>query len=110
MWTLTAVSIALAIMHSEATSHTASASMIIPGVVSLGLAAGVNPVPPTLGATMGASFGFMLPVATPPNAIVYGSGLVPIGRMMRAGVLFDVLGFVVIWAGLRLLCPLLEMG
>ena len=42
----------------------------------------------------------MLPVSTPPNAIVYGSGLVPIPRMMRAGVLFDVVGLFVIWLGL----------
>lgn len=109
LWGLTAVSIALAILLSEATSNTATASMIIPVVISLARAAEVSPLPPALGATLGASFGFMLPVSTPPNAIVYSSGLVPITRMMRAGVLFDILGFVAIWAGLRLLCPLLGM-
>jgi sodium-dependent dicarboxylate transporter 2/3/5 len=51
----------------------------------------------------------MLPISTPPNAIVYGSGLIPIGRMVRAGVLFDLLGFLIIWGGLRLLCPLLGL-
>jgi sodium-dependent dicarboxylate transporter 2/3/5 len=51
----------------------------------------------------------MLPVSTPPNAIVYGSGLVPIGRMIRAGVLLDVIGFFVIWGALRILCPLLGL-
>jgi sodium-dependent dicarboxylate transporter 2/3/5 len=60
-----------------------------------------------LGAVLGASYGFMLPVSTPPNAIVYGSGLVPIPRMVLAGALFDVIGGLVIFAGLRLLCPLL---
>ena len=51
----------------------------------------------------------MLPVSTPPNAIVYGSGLVPIPRMVRAGVLFDVLGFFIILGGLRVMCPLLGL-
>jgi sodium-dependent dicarboxylate transporter 2/3/5 len=55
---------------------------------------------------LGASYGFMLPVSTPPNAIAYGTGLVPIPRMIRAGVLFDVCGFVIILLGLRLLWPL----
>ena len=52
----------------------------------------------------------MLPVSTPPNAIVYGSGLVPIPKMMRAGIIFDVLGLFVIWAGLRIMCPLLGLA
>jgi sodium-dependent dicarboxylate transporter 2/3/5 len=67
-------------------------------------------VPPALGAVLGASYGFMLPVSTPPNAIVYGSGLVPIPKMIRAGALFDVLGFFIIWGGLRVLCPLLGLA
>jgi sodium-dependent dicarboxylate transporter 2/3/5 len=70
----------------------------------------VNPVPPALGACLGASFGFMLPVSTPPNAIVYGSGLVPIPKMIRAGMLFDLCGFAAIVLGLRVLCPLLGFG
>jgi sodium-dependent dicarboxylate transporter 2/3/5 len=51
----------------------------------------------------------MLPVSTPPNAIVYGSGLVSIPSMVRAGVVFDIIGFVIIWAGLRVLCPVLGL-
>ena len=53
---------------------------------------------------------FMLPVATPPNAIVYGSGLVPITKMMRAGILFDLAGFFLILGGLRILCPMLGLA
>jgi sodium-dependent dicarboxylate transporter 2/3/5 len=79
--------------------------MLIPAVIAMAQSSGANPVPPALGACLGASFGFMLPVSTPPNAIVYGSGLVPIPKMIRAGVLFDVFGFVVIVIGLRVLCP-----
>jgi sodium-dependent dicarboxylate transporter 2/3/5 len=84
--------------------------MVIPVAIAIALAAGVNPVPPALGACFGASYGFMLPVSTPPNAIVYGSGLVPIPRMMRAGIIFDVLGLFIIWTGLRLVCPVLGLA
>lgn len=110
LWSLTAVAIALGIVLSETTSNTAAANMVIPVMIAIAQAARVDPVPPALGACFGASFGFMLPVSTPPNAIVYSSGLVPIGRMIRAGVLFDILGFAVIFLGLRILCPLLSLG
>lgn len=109
VWVLTAVSIALAILLSEATSNTAAANMIIPVVIGICQSADISPLPPALGACLGASFGFMLPVSTPPNAIVYGSGLIRLPSMMRAGILFDVLGFVIIWVGLRLLCPILGL-
>ncbi len=110
LWGLTFVTIAIAIVLSETTSNTAAANMVIPVAIAVAQAAGVNPIPPALGASFGASFGFMLPVSTPPNAIVYGSGLVPIAKMMRAGVLFDLIGLVLIWAGLRVLCPMLGLA
>ena len=110
LWRLTFAAIAVGIVLSETTSNTAAANMVIPVVIAIAQAADVNPVPPALGAAFGASFGFMLPVATPPNAIVYGSGLVPIPKMMRAGILFDVLGLFVIWIGLRIMCPLLGLA
>lgn len=110
LWTLTAVSIVLGIVLSEATSNTAAANMVIPVIIAISTSAGIDPLPPALGACLGASYGFMLPVSTPPNAIAYGSGLVPLARMMRAGIVFDVIGFFVIFAGLRLLYPLLSFG
>jgi sodium-dependent dicarboxylate transporter 2/3/5 len=110
LWGLTFASIGIGIILSETTSNTAAANMVIPVAIAIADAANVNPVPPALGACFGASFGFMLPVSTPPNAIVYGSGLVPIPRMMRAGILFDVFGLFAIWVGLRLLCPLLGLA
>ena len=109
LWTLTALSTAIAIVLSEATSNTAAANMVIPVVIALSQSAGVSPLPPALGACLGASYGFMLPVSTPPNAIAYGTGLVPIPRMIRAGIVFDVIGFVIIVVGLRLLCPMLGL-
>jgi sodium-dependent dicarboxylate transporter 2/3/5 len=51
---------------------------------------------PALAATFAASFGFMLPVSTLQNAIVYGSGTVPIIRMIRTGVVFDIIGALLI--------------
>ncbi len=109
LWGITGLSIALAIAISELSSNTASANMVIPVVIGIAQASGVDPVPPALGATIGASFGFMLPISTPPNAIVYGSRLIPIRSMMRSGVVFDVIGFFIIWGGLRLLCPLVGL-
>lgn len=106
LWAITATSIGLGILISEVTSNTASANMVIPVMISLARAAGVNPLPPALGACIGASYGFMLPVSTPPNAIVYGSGMVPITKMLRAGIFFDVIGFFIILFGLFLLLPL----
>ncbi len=110
LWGLTLAAIYLAILVSEATSNTASATMIVPVIISVSQAAGLNPVPPAIGAIIGASYGFMLPVSTPPNAIVYGSGRVPITRMLRAGVLVDLGGGLLVWAGLRLLLPLVGLG
>lgn len=109
LWGLTGLSIAMAIVISEAASNTASANMIIPVVIAIAQAAGVNPLPPAMGACLGASFGFMLPVSTPPNAIVYGSGLVPLRKMIRAGILLDIAGFFIIWASLYVLHQMLGL-
>ncbi len=110
LWTLTAVAIGMGILLSEITSNTSAANMVIPVVIALAKAAQVDPVPPALGACFGASYGFMLPGSVPPNAIVYGSGLVPITKMMRAGLLFDLLGFFLILGSLWMLCPLLGLA
>jgi sodium-dependent dicarboxylate transporter 2/3/5 len=106
LWALTAGAIVAGVLLSETSSNTASASVVIPVVIAAAQAAGVSPVPPALGAALGASFGFMLPVSTPPNAIVYGSGLVPLREMVRSGVVLDLVGALLIWVTLRLLCPL----
>jgi sodium-dependent dicarboxylate transporter 2/3/5 len=79
-------------------------------MISIAQAAGVNPIPPAIGATIGASYAFMLPVSTPPNAIVYGSGLVPITRMLRAGTILNLTGGLLIWASLRILLPLVGLA
>jgi hypothetical protein len=71
---------------------------------------GVNPTPPAIGETPGASWCFMLPVSTPPNAIVYGAGMVPITAMIRAGIFFDILGGPLIWSCLYILLPLVGLA
>jgi sodium-dependent dicarboxylate transporter 2/3/5 len=93
---LTVLFTGAAIVMSEAASNTASANMIVPIAIAVAQAAGVNPTEPALGATLGASMGFMMPISTPPNAIVYSSGHVPITAMMRHGIVLDLVGFVVI--------------
>ena len=105
--TVTALFTALAIVVSETTSNTASANMVVPVAIAVAQSVGVDPMVPALAATLGASMGFMMPISTPPNAIVYSSGHVPITAMMKYGALLDVAGFVVIVTVTVLLGPLL---
>jgi len=110
VWGITFAAIFIAILVSEATSNTAAANMVVPVMIALSIAAGVNPIPPAIGATLGASWGFMLPVSTPPNAIVYGSGMIPITKMIRAGIFFDIAGAILLWVGLRIMLPIVGLG
>lgn len=103
---LVALFTAISIVVSETTSNAASATMVVPVAIAVAQAAGVAALPPALAACLGASMGFMLPVSTPPNAIIYGSGEVPLLKLMRYGVLLDVVGFVAIVAAVHWLVPL----
>ncbi len=105
---LLAASVIVAVLISETTSNTASANMVVPVVIAIARAQGADPLIPALGATFGASLGFMLPVSTPCNAIVYGSGYIPLMKMVRYGVLLDVFGAIVIIVMLSLLAPFLR--
>ena len=100
---LTFLAVLAAILVSETTSNTASVGIVVPVVISLAGALGVDPAVPGLAAVFGASFGFMLPVSTPPNAIVYGSGMVPITRMIRSGIVFDLVGAGLITIGVTVM-------
>jgi sodium-dependent dicarboxylate transporter 2/3/5 len=110
VWSLTAAMIVLGIVLSETTSNTAAATMLAPVAIAISHGMDVSPIPPALGTCLGASYGFMLPISTAPNAIVFGTGLVPITRMMRAGILFDIIGAAVIWCGLRVLLPAMGLA
>lgn len=102
---LLVASTVVATLVSEATSNTASATIVVPVVIAMARAAGVDPLAPALGATFGSSLGFMLPVSTPCNAIVYGSGYIPLARMIRYGALLDVVGVIVVIGLVHVLSP-----
>lgn len=91
----------LAIAVSETTSNTASANMVVPVVVAVSTQAGADPVGLGLAATVACTFGFMLPVSTPTNAMAYATGYVSQRQMIRYGVLLDVVGAaaLTIWFG-----------
>jgi sodium-dependent dicarboxylate transporter 2/3/5 len=110
LWGITALMTGVALVLSELTSNTATATLIVPLAITLAQAAHVRIEPPALGATLGASFGFMLPISTAPNAMAYGTGQVSIRQMAGAGILFDMIGYAAIVIGLRLLCPLLGLA
>ncbi len=93
---LIAISSAIATITSELTSNVSSANMIVPLVIVLAQPSGIHAA---IAATMASSLGFMLPISTPTNAIVYSSGYVPLGKMIRYGLLLDIIGFVVIVFG-----------
>jgi len=107
---ITIFAVLLAILVSETTSNTASAAVVVPIIIPIAAAAGINPFVPALAATFAASFGFMLPVSTPQNAVVYGSGTVPITKMIRSGISFDVIGAILILIFLPLLIPVFGLG
>lgn len=107
---ITAISVVIAIIISETTSNTASAAVVVPIVIPIAMAAQVDPIIPALAATFGASYGFMLPVSTPPNAIVYGSGLIPITKMLRSGIVFDIVGAVLVVVGVSLMAQLVGIA
>ncbi len=109
VWTITAAAAVISTLITETTSNTASATMVVPVAIAVAQAAGVSPVLPALAATLAASMAFTLPVSTPPNAIVYGSGRVTLLQMLRAGVLLDLLGLGVILLLLWGLLPLLGL-
>jgi len=100
----------IAIVLTETTSNTATATMLAPLAIASALAAGVSPIPPAMAIAIGASMAFMLPVSTPPNAIVYGSGAVSIAAMARHGIVLDLAGAAIIPIGVLLGCRWLGLA
>jgi len=97
----------LLIFLTELTSNTASAAAFIPIVAGLAGVLAVDPLLLAVPATIAASCAFMLPVATPPNAIIFGSTLVPMRAMVRAGFLLNLLSMVLIPLIVLLFVPFL---
>ncbi|MDX1387546.1 MAG: DASS family sodium-coupled anion symporter [Acidobacteriota bacterium] len=87
---LVLIAVFIANVMTEFMSNTATANLLIPTFLALAGASSGSAILPAIGATVGCSLAFCLPVATPPNALVYGSGHVPLTGMIRAGVCLDL--------------------
>ena len=98
-------SIAAAVAMSEIASNTAAANVVIPLIISAAGQDAAASLPLAFAATFGTSLGFMLPVSTPANAMVYGSGSVSLKDMIRSGILADLAGIPVVWMAAQWLVP-----
>lgn len=96
----------LVIFLTEITSNTATATMILPIMASLALAINIHPYALMIPAAVAASCAFMLPVATPPNAVVFASGKIRIVDMARIGFWINIFGIIIIVCAVYLLLPL----
>ena len=98
--------VALGVTHlTELTSNTATTTILVPIAAATAIPLGVHPLLLMLPVTLAASCAFMLPVATPPNAIVFGSGKVRIGQMVRAGLILNLATAVILVAVIYWLAP-----
>lgn len=96
VFTLVIAATGLVIFLTELTSNVATAATFLPVVAAVALELGVSPLLLCIPITLAASCAFMLPVATPPNAIVFASGLINIPQMVRAGVVLNVIGMLLL--------------
>ena len=103
---MTLVLVAAINFLTEITSNLATTAMILPVLAPLAAAMGVHPYIFMIGATLAASCAFMLPVATPPNAVVFGSGYVSMKDMIRAGLGLNLLSILLITVWVFYLLPI----
>lgn len=90
LWGLTAALIVFTVFFTEACSNTASSNMIVPLAIAAAVELDVSPLPPALAVGLAASCAFMLPIATGPNAVAYGTGLLDLPQMMRIGFVLNI--------------------
>ena len=88
--------VALMSFLTELTSNVASTQMLLPVFASLAISSGNNPLLMMVPATIASSLAFMLPTATPPNAIVFGSDRITISRMVRTGFMLNIIGILLV--------------
>jgi len=103
LWGLTAAMIFFTVFFTEACSNTASSNMIVPLAIAAALELGVSPLLPALAVGLAASCAFMLPIATGPNAVAYGQGLIDLRQMMRVGFVLNIVAALTLLAVLRFL-------
>jgi len=96
---------AMIIFLTELTSNTATTATFLPVVGAIAIESGFDPIVLTVPVTFAASCAFMLPVATPPNAIVFGSGMLTIPKMAKAGFLLNLIGIVIVSLVALVLAP-----
>lgn len=97
----------MTIFLTEVTSNTATSAMLIPVMASISIAMSIHPFGPAIAAGIAASYAFMLPVATPPNAVVFGSKYISIPTMARVGFFLNILGTLLITLLIVYLLPIL---
>jgi sodium-dependent dicarboxylate transporter 2/3/5 len=100
------VFVMLAILPTEMISNTATAALLLPISASLAMSMGLNPLFLMAPIAIAASYGFIMPVGTPPNAIVYSSGLVTTREMARAGLPLDFIAIILVTTLTSVLVPL----
>ena len=105
LWVVVAAAAAMIIFLTELTSNTATTATFLPVVGAIAIEAGFDPIMLTVPVALAASCAFMLPVATPPNAIVFGSGMLTIPKMARAGLALNLIGIVLVSAIAMTLAP-----
>ena len=105
LWVIVAAAAAMIIFLTELTSNTATTATVLPVVGAIAIEAGVDPIMLTVPVTLAASCAFMLPVATPPNAIVFGSGMLTIPTMARAGLALNLIGITLVSVAAMTLAP-----
>ncbi|MCY8550488.1 DASS family sodium-coupled anion symporter [Bacillus haynesii] len=99
------ISAALVLFLTEITSNTATATMILPVLASLALALNVHPYALMVPAAMAANCAFMLPVGTPPNAIIFASGKLKISEMVRTGFIINIFTLILIVGAVFYILP-----
>jgi solute carrier family 13 (sodium-dependent dicarboxylate transporter), member 2/3/5 len=92
---------------TEITSNIATASMLLPILAAVALEMNVHPFSLMIGATLASSCAFMLPVATPPNAVVFGSGFLKITDMAKAGFWMNIISIIVVFLLTKVAVPLI---
>jgi len=97
----------MTIFLTEITSNTATSAMLIPIISGIAISMSISPYGPIIAVTIAASYAFMLPVATPPNAVVFMSSHVTITRMVRAGLVLNIFGWILITLYLSFILPLM---
>ena len=102
---LTAAAVLLVVFLTEVTSNTATTSMMLPVLIGIAQVRGFDATPTAVAVTLAASYAFMLPVSTPPNAMAYGTQMIRLDAMVRFGFSLDLLGFGVLMAAVLGILP-----